>query len=225
MVAAAITGGDVFVEGAIGDHLRPVIAKLQEVGVEVIEEETGIRVRSKGELRATDIKTLPYPGFPTDMQSQMMALLMMANGTSVVTETIFENRFMHVAEFRKMSGNIKVDGRTAIVSGTGRLTGAKVSATDLRAGAALILAGLAAEGETEISEIHHIERGYVNITERLRALGADIRLVETVTRLEDAPAAQRRSERAAAAAAEAPAADQPAARGEVGVLAAQPTWA
>ncbi|KRF33959.1 UDP-N-acetylglucosamine 1-carboxyvinyltransferase [Paenibacillus sp. Soil787] len=174
MIAAAITGSELYMEGAIGDHLRPVISKMQEMGVIIEEDENGIRVCASGPLRAVDVKTLPYPGFPTDMQSQMMALLMVADGTSLVTETVFENRFMHVEEFSNMNAHIKVDGRTAIVSGNARLQGAKVCATDLRAGAALILAALAAEGETEITGVHHIDRGYVDITDVLRELGADI---------------------------------------------------
>jgi UDP-N-acetylglucosamine 1-carboxyvinyltransferase len=174
MIAAAITGSELYMEGAIGDHLRPVISKMQEMGVTIEEDENGIRVRATGPLRAVDVKTLPYPGFPTDMQSQMMALLMVADGTSLVTETVFENRFMHVEEFANMNANIKVDGRTAIVSGNSKLRGAKVCATDLRAGAALILAALASEGETEITGVHHIDRGYVDITDVLRELGADI---------------------------------------------------
>lgn len=174
MIAAAITGSELYMEGAIGDHLRPVISKMQEMGVIIEEDENGIRVQASGPLRAVDVKTLPYPGFPTDMQSQMMALLMVADGTSLVTETVFENRFMHVEEFANMNAHIKVDGRTAIVSGNAKLQGAKVCATDLRAGAALILAALAAEGETEITGVHHIDRGYVDITEVLSGLGADI---------------------------------------------------
>lgn len=174
MIAAAITGSELYMENAIGDHLRPVISKMQEMGVVIEEDENGIRVRATGPLRAVDVKTLPYPGFPTDMQSQMMALLMVADGTSLVTETVFENRFMHVEEFANMNAHIKVDGRTAIVSGNAKLRGAKVCATDLRAGAALILAALAAEGETEITGVHHIDRGYVDITDVLRGLGADI---------------------------------------------------
>ncbi|WP_261306225.1 UDP-N-acetylglucosamine 1-carboxyvinyltransferase [Paenibacillus andongensis] len=174
MIAAAITGSELYMEGAIGDHLRPVISKMQEMGVIIEEDENGIRVCASGPLRAVDVKTLPYPGFPTDMQSQMMALLMVADGTSLVTETVFENRFMHVEEFSNMNAHIKVDGRTAIVSGNAKLQGAKVCATDLRAGAALILAALAAEGETEITGVHHIDRGYVDITDVLRELGADI---------------------------------------------------
>ncbi|WP_182914685.1 UDP-N-acetylglucosamine 1-carboxyvinyltransferase [Paenibacillus thiaminolyticus] len=174
MVAAAMTGGDVYVEGAIADHLGPVIAKMEEMGVQIEPDENGIRVRADRPLKAVDVKTLPYPGFPTDMQSQIMALLLVAEGTSVVTETVFENRFMHVDEFSLMSANIKVDGRTAVVTGGAKLVGAKVCATDLRAGAALICAGLVAEGTTEVSGVQHIDRGYVNIAEKLSALGADI---------------------------------------------------
>jgi UDP-N-acetylglucosamine 1-carboxyvinyltransferase len=174
MIAAAITGGDVYVEGAIRDHLGPVVAKLEEMGVIVDCDENGIRVRAEHPLRAVDVKTLPYPGFPTDMQAQMMALLLKAEGTSIVTETVFENRFMHVEEFSKMGAEIKVDGRTAIVSGNTRLTGASVCATDLRAGAALICAALAAEGVTEVSGLHHIDRGYMDIVGKLASLGADI---------------------------------------------------
>jgi UDP-N-acetylglucosamine 1-carboxyvinyltransferase len=177
MIAAAITGSNLYVENAIGDHLRPVISKLQEMGVTIDEDENGIRVIADKPLRAVDVKTLPYPGFPTDMQSQMMALLMVADGTCLVTETVFENRFMHVEQFVNMNAQIKVDGRTAVVSGNTRLKGAKVCATDLRAGAALILAALAAEGETEITGIHHIDRGYVNIADVLSQLGADIHRV------------------------------------------------
>ncbi|MGN7469285.1 UDP-N-acetylglucosamine 1-carboxyvinyltransferase [Brevibacillus sp. SAFN-007a] len=179
MVAAAITGGDVFVEGAICDHLKSVTAKLREMGVEVDEQENGIRVRRTGPLKAVDLKTLPYPGFPTDMQSQMMALLLVSEGTSIVTETVFENRFMHVEEFRRMNANIKIEGRSAIVEGGSKLTGSKVAATDLRAGAALVLAGLVSEGETEVTALHHIDRGYVNFTEKLLALGADVERVSS----------------------------------------------
>ncbi|GED67531.1 UDP-N-acetylglucosamine 1-carboxyvinyltransferase 1 [Brevibacillus reuszeri] len=174
MVAAAITGGDVFVEGAICDHLKSVTAKLREMGVEIDEQENGIRVRRTGALKAVDLKTLPYPGFPTDMQAQMMSLLLVSEGTSIVTETVFENRFMHVEEFRRMNANIKIEGRSAIVEGGSKLTGSKVAATDLRAGAALVLAGLVSEGVTEVSALHHIDRGYVNFTEKLLALGADV---------------------------------------------------
>ncbi|UHA76029.1 UDP-N-acetylglucosamine 1-carboxyvinyltransferase [Paenibacillus sp. 481] len=174
MVAAAMTGGDVYVEGAIADHLGPVISKMEEMGVTIEPDENGIRVRADKPLKAVDVKTLPYPGFPTDMQSQMMALLLVAEGASVVTETVFENRFMHVDEFNLMNANIKVEGRSAVVPGKVKLTGAKVCATDLRAGAALICAGLVAEGTTEVGGVHHIDRGYVHLAEKLSALGADI---------------------------------------------------
>ncbi|WP_054951205.1 UDP-N-acetylglucosamine 1-carboxyvinyltransferase [Numidum massiliense] len=174
LVAAAITGGDVFVAGAIGDHIRPVIAKLEEMGVTVREEDEGIHIAANGALKPVDIKTLPYPGFPTDMQAQLMALLLAAQGTSLVTETVFENRFMHVEEFKRMSGNIKIDGRTAVIEGGHQLSGARVKATDLRAGAALVLAGLIADGVTEVTELHHIDRGYVDFTGKLQQLGADI---------------------------------------------------
>ncbi|EPY07990.1 UDP-N-acetylglucosamine 1-carboxyvinyltransferase [Paenibacillus alvei TS-15] len=174
MVAAAMTGGDVYVEGAIADHLGPVIAKMEEMGITIEPDENGIRVRAEQPLKAVDVKTLPYPGFPTDMQSQMMALLLAAEGTSVVTETVFENRFMHVDEFNLMNANIKVEGRTSVVTGQAKLRGAKVTATDLRAGAALICAGLIAEGTTEVGGVHHIDRGYVHLAEKLSSLGADI---------------------------------------------------
>ncbi|WP_232697880.1 UDP-N-acetylglucosamine 1-carboxyvinyltransferase [Brevibacillus daliensis] len=178
MVAAAITGGDVFVEGAIADHVKSVTAKLREMGVTIEEQENGLRVTRTGPLKAVDLKTLPHPGFPTDMQSQMMALQLFAEGTSIVTETVFENRFMHVEEFRRMSAHIKIEGRSAIVEGSVPLTGAKVNATDLRAGAALILAGLVAEGETEVGGLHHIDRGYVNFTGKLQQLGANVMRVK-----------------------------------------------
>lgn len=174
MVAAAITRGEVFVEGAISDHLGPVIAKMREMGIHVMEGENGVHVRATNDLRPVDVKTLPYPGFPTDMQAQFMALLMTVKGTSVITETVFENRFMHVEELKRMGADIKIDARTAVIEGGQPLTGAQVKATDLRAGAALVLAGLAAEGETEVTELHHIDRGYVQLVEKLKALGADI---------------------------------------------------
>jgi UDP-N-acetylglucosamine 1-carboxyvinyltransferase len=174
MIAAAMTGGNVFVEGAIADHLGPVISKLEEMGVTIDAQENGIRVIADKPLKAVDVKTLPYPGFPTDMQSQMMALLLISQGTSVVTETVFENRFMHVEQFQLMNAEIKVEGRSAIVTGGTQLSGAKVCATDLRAGAALIIAGLVAEGTTEVSGTHHIDRGYVHLAEKLAGLGADI---------------------------------------------------
>lgn len=178
MVAAAATGGDVIVEGVVPEHLKPVTAKLKEMGAEVQEFEKSIRVKASGRLNSVDIKTMPYPGFPTDMQSQMMTAMCMAKGTSIATETVFENRFMHINELKLMGAQIKVDGRSAIIEGTERLSGAKVKATDLRAGAALTIAGLCAEGRTEISDIYHIDRGYIKIEEKLKKLGADIKRTE-----------------------------------------------
>ncbi|URN96062.1 MAG: UDP-N-acetylglucosamine 1-carboxyvinyltransferase [Candidatus Pristimantibacillus lignocellulolyticus] len=178
MIAAAITGGDVMVEGAIADHLAPVISKLEEMGVKITSNDAGIHVCAPKKLKSVDVKTLPHPGFPTDMQSQMMALLLTSEGTSVITETVFENRFMHVEEFQKMSAVIKVDGRSAIVTGNMPLKGAKVCATDLRAGAALLCAALRAEGETVLTGLHHVDRGYVNITGKLASLGAHIERIE-----------------------------------------------
>lgn len=179
MVAAAITGGNVFIENAESDHLRSVISKLQEMNVTIIEENNGLRVigPDRENLKATDIKTLPYPGFPTDMQSQMMALMLQAKGTSVITETVFENRFMHVEEFRRMNAQMKIEGRSVIMEGPCDLQGAEVQATDLRAAAALILAGLAADGYTRVTELKHLDRGYVNFEGKLRSLGADIERV------------------------------------------------
>ncbi|AST93726.1 MULTISPECIES: UDP-N-acetylglucosamine 1-carboxyvinyltransferase [Sutcliffiella] len=184
MVAAAITGGNVLVQGAVPEHLSSLVSKMQEMGVTIQEEETGLRIIGPERLKPVDIKTMPHPGFPTDMQSQMMALLLAADGTSMITETVFENRFMHVEEFRRMNGNIKIDGRSVIIDGPSTLQGAEVAATDLRAGAALILAGLIADGYTRVTELKHLDRGYVNFHQKLASLGAD---VERIT-LESAPA-------------------------------------
>ncbi len=173
MVASAITRGDVWIENVVSEHIQPLISKLREIGIEIITSNSGLRVIGASQPRSTDIKTMPYPGFPTDMQAQMMAFLATVKGTSIVVETIFENRFMHVQELRRMGANIKVEGRVAIVKGS-RLQGASVEATDLRAGAALILAGLFAEGETAVSHIEHIDRGYDRIHEKLQGIGADI---------------------------------------------------
>lgn len=174
MVAGAITKGDVVVENVISSHIKPVIAKLREVGCEVYENGDKIRVIGTENLKATDIKTLPYPGFPTDMQAQFMALMSICEGTSVVIETVFENRFMHVDELKRMGADIKIDGRSAIIQGVDSLMGAPVKATDLRAGAALVLAGLVADGVTEIGDVYHIDRGYDNIEEKFSKLGARI---------------------------------------------------
>ncbi|MBE2940578.1 UDP-N-acetylglucosamine 1-carboxyvinyltransferase [Anoxybacillus flavithermus] len=177
MIAAAITGGNVLVQGAVPEHLTSLIAKLEEMGVTIVEEDSGLRVIAPDKLKAVDVKTMPHPGFPTDMQSQMMALLMKAEGTSMVTETVFENRFMHVEEFRRMNADMKIEGRSVIINGPCNLQGAEVAATDLRAAAALILAGLAAEGYTRVTELKHLDRGYVRFHEKLAALGADIERV------------------------------------------------
>ncbi len=177
MVAAAITGGDVVVNNAISSHLKPIIAKLQECNVQIEELDDGIRVVGPANLNSVDVMTLPYPGFPTDMQAQFMALMSYANGTSVINETVFENRFMHVAELSRMGANIKIEGHSAVVQGTQDLQGAQVKATDLRAGAALIIAGLVSDGITEVGDIHHIDRGYVKIEDKLSAIGAKIRRV------------------------------------------------
>lgn len=174
MVAAAITGGDITIENVVPNHIKPVIAKLRECGVDIEEMDDTLRVRSTGELKAVDVTTLPYPGFPTDLQSQFMGLMTVANGSSVVNETVFENRFMHVSELTRMGAKIRIEGHSAVVEGIERLEGAKVSATDLRAGATLILAGLVAEGKTEIHNIYHIDRGYVEIESKLTSLGAKI---------------------------------------------------
>lgn len=178
MVAAAMTAGDVYIENAISEHLKPVIAKLKEAGVGIAEDVNGIRVKSCGKLKAVDIKTLPYPGFPTDMQAQFMAMAAISQGASVISETVFENRFMHVDELKRMGANIKIEGRSAVVEGVKSLTGCQVKATDLRAGAAMVLAGLVAEGETQVGCIHHIDRGYDELVRKLCALGADIRRVD-----------------------------------------------
>ena len=174
MVAAAITGGDVLLKNVLYEHLKPLVAKLKEAGVAIEQDVDQMRVTASGGLRAVDIKTLPYPGFPTDMQAQFMALMSVADGSSIVSETVFENRFMHVDELKRMGANIRVDGRIAMLDGVKRLTGCPVTATDLRAGAALVLAGLAAEGQTEIGSVYHIDRGYDRIVDKLQGLGADI---------------------------------------------------
>ncbi|KIU06004.1 UDP-N-acetylglucosamine 1-carboxyvinyltransferase [Bacillus subtilis] len=177
MVAAAITEGNVLVKGAVPEHLTSLIAKMEEMGVTIKDEGEGLRVIGPKELKPIDIKTMPHPGFPTDMQSQMMALLLRASGTSMITETVFENRFMHAEEFRRMNGDIKIEGRSVIINGPVQLQGAEVAATDLRAGAALILAGLVAEGHTRVTELKHLDRGYVDFHQKLAALGADIERV------------------------------------------------
>lgn len=181
MVAAAITRGDVIIENAVPEHMTALISKMQEMGVEITETEQGLRVKAEGELKSVDIKTMPHPGFPTDMQSQMMSLMMTAHGTGIITETVFENRFMHVEEFRRMNGNLKIEGRSVIMENPSDLQGAEVAATDLRAAAALILAGLVADGITRVTELKHLDRGYVNFDKKLAALGADVERVGSET--------------------------------------------
>ena len=177
LLAGAITGSTVRVTNCIADHLRPVLDKIVESGsvIEVDEVANAVTVHGTDKILPVDIKTLPYPGFPTDMQSQFMAYLTLAEGTSQVTETIFENRFMHVEELRKLGANIQTEGRNAFVNGVAKLHGASVRATDLRAGAALIIAGLAAEGETTIGDLYHLDRGYEDLIGKFQSLGADIR--------------------------------------------------
>ncbi|MDO4662035.1 MAG: UDP-N-acetylglucosamine 1-carboxyvinyltransferase [Tissierellia bacterium] len=180
MIAAAMTKGDVVIENVIGAHIRPVIAKLIEVGatVEESKDEDIIRVKADKRLNGTTIKTLPYPGFPTDAQAQFMALMSICNGESRVKETVFENRFMHVDELVKMGASVLTEGNEAAILGVDKLKGANVKATDLRAGAALVMAGLVAEGETVISDIYHIDRGYSDIVGKFRNLGANIKRVK-----------------------------------------------
>lgn len=174
MAAAGITGGNIVLRNVREEHLKPVIAKLTECNVKTEILPEGLRVSRRGKLHPTQLKTMPFPGFPTDMQAPFMSLMAVAKGTSVITETIFENRFIHAGELQRMGADIKIDSRSAVIEGVDTLTGTKVKATDLRAGAALILSALAAKGETEISDIYHIERGYYKIDEKLRALGAKI---------------------------------------------------
>ncbi|GBR46257.1 UDP-N-acetylglucosamine 1-carboxyvinyltransferase [Neokomagataea thailandica] len=175
--AAGITGGDLLLVGGRAQDLGAVIRTLEETGVQVTEEARGLRVRRTGPLRGVDIVTEPYPGFPTDMQAQFMAMLAVAEGASTITETIFENRFMHVPELNRMGAQIKPQGRSVIIRGVERLSGAPVMATDLRASFSLILAGLAAEGETQLGDIHHLDRGYEGVDRKLAACGADIERV------------------------------------------------
>ncbi|GAB4115965.1 MAG: UDP-N-acetylglucosamine 1-carboxyvinyltransferase [Candidatus Caldatribacteriota bacterium] len=179
MIASAITRGDILIENIDPGLLKPVIVKLEESGVKIIQGDNFIRAIGPDWVKAVDIKTLPYPGFPTDMQPQFMALCCIAKGTSVITETVFENRFVHAGDLRRMGANIKLEGHSAIVKGVDKLSAAPVMASDLRGGAALVLAGLVAEGTTELSRIYHLDRGYRKIEEKLKALGADIqRIVE-----------------------------------------------
>lgn len=178
MVAAAVTKGDVYIEGAIAEHNRPLISKLREMGVVIEDYQDGIRVQGPEKLKPVDVKTLPHPGFPTDMQAQMTIAQLLAEGSSVLTETVFENRFMHFEELRRMGAEFKVDRQTVAMYGPSELTGASVKATDLRAAAALIIAGLTAKGLTRVSELQYLDRGYYKFHEKLIALGANIERVD-----------------------------------------------
>ena len=177
MAAVAAAGGEVLIENVIPKHLECISAKLIEMGVEIEENDDSVLVRRNGPLKRANIKTMPYPGFPTDMQSQIGAVLCIAQGTSVITEGVWDNRYRYVDELRRMGARIQVDGKVAVIEGVEQLTGAPVHACDLRAGAAMVIAGLAAQGVTEVDSIHHIERGYQNLVEKLIGVGADIRLV------------------------------------------------
>ncbi len=178
MIAAGLTGGDVFLRNCPFACLQAVTAKLREAGLTIEPDAAGVRVRRKGPIKSVDVKTLPYPGFPTDLQAQIMVLMGISNGLSVITESIFENRFMHVGELQRMGADITIEGRSAIVRGRPALLAAPVMATDLRASASLILAGLVAEGSTEVSRVYHLDRGYERLEEKLASVGAHIRRVK-----------------------------------------------
>jgi len=177
VIAAAITRGDVFVKNAISHHNGALIKKLRDAGVEVVEQMNGIRVTAADPLKPVDIRTAPYPEFPTDVQSQMMALMATVAGISVITETVHPERFMHVSELNRMGADIKVEGNSAVVKGVPKLSGAPVMASELRGGAALVLAGLSAENQTTVSRIYHIDRGYESMEKKLAGVGADIERV------------------------------------------------
>jgi len=181
MVAGAITKGDITLNGVVEQHVEPVIRKLQDAGVEIAVSGDQLKVKAKDGIRSTDVKTMPYPGFPTDVQPQFTSLMSIANGTSVVTETVFENRFMHVHELKRMGADIQIEGQSAIIKGVKKLSGCPVRASDLRAGAALVLAGLAADGETLIDDVERfIERGYENLIGKLNSLGGDLREINGI---------------------------------------------
>lgn len=178
MLAVAAAGGKCKIDNVITEHIKPIILKLREMEVDVREDENSVIVTADKKVLNTDIKTMPYPGFPTDMQAQFTALMAGGNGTGIVNETVFENRFMHIGELIKMGANISVEGRTAVVRGVEKLVGAEVEATDLRAGAALVISALCAEGVTEIKNIHYIDRGYEFLENKLTSLGCCIKRVE-----------------------------------------------
>jgi UDP-N-acetylglucosamine 1-carboxyvinyltransferase len=177
MIAAGITGGDITITNCNHRHLHALTEKLEEIGLDIKCDDATIRVKGNASLKNTDVKTIPYPGFPTDMQAQIMTLLCLAEGTSIISETVFPDRFMHVGELKRMGAQIRIEGNSAIVNGVDKLCGAPVMATDLRASASLVLAGLVAQGETEVSRIYHLDRGYERMEEKLSKLGADIQRV------------------------------------------------
>ena len=181
MVAAALTKGNVLIKDAIVEHNKPLISKLEEMGVEVIDEEKGVRIIGPEKLKPTTIKTLPHPGFPTDMQPQMSILQLAADGTSILTETVFENRFMHLEELRRMNADFKIEGNSVILYGPTDFCGAEVAATDLRAAAALVLAGLVSRGITQVTHLKYLDRGYYRFHEKLASLGAEIKRANDVT--------------------------------------------
>ena len=178
MIAAAVTNGNVYIEDAIADHNKPLISKLKEMHVAFQEDENGIRVIGPKYLKATDVKTMPHPGFPTDMQSQMTIAQLVSQGTSTMTETVFENRFMHMEELRRMNADFKIEGQTVLLHGNTELQGAEVAASDLRAAAALIIAGLVSEGYTRVTNLKHLDRGYYEFDKKLQALGADVERID-----------------------------------------------
>ncbi|WP_347962609.1 UDP-N-acetylglucosamine 1-carboxyvinyltransferase [Lactococcus formosensis] len=185
MVAAAMTHGDVLIKDAVREHNRPLISKLIEMGVEFVQEEEGLRVLGPEVLKATNVKTLPHPGFPTDMQSQMTAAQAIAKGESTMIETVFENRFQHLEEMRRMGLTVDITRNTAIIQGTRKLQGAQVKSTDLRASAALILLGMVAQGQTTVRKLSHLDRGYYRFHEKLKSLGADIERVPELEEIDD----------------------------------------
>ena len=181
MVAAAITNGNVLIKDAVEEHNKPLISKLEEMGAQVIREDDGIRVIGPEKLKPADVKTMPHPGFPTDMQPQISVAQLAADGTSTLTETVFENRFMHLEELRRMNADFKVEGNAAVLNGPTNFSGSEVAATDLRAAAALILAGLIAKGITQVTHLEYLDRGYWHFNQKLASLGAEIKRVDDIT--------------------------------------------
>ncbi|MDD4801787.1 MAG: UDP-N-acetylglucosamine 1-carboxyvinyltransferase, partial [Syntrophomonas sp.] len=177
MVAIAATNGEAIIRNIVPEHLKAITAKLIESGAEIAEGKDYLQIKRESRIRPVYIKTLPYPGFPTDMQAQFMAYLSCSSGTSVISESVFENRFMHVQELSRMGADVKIEGRTAIIRGVKKLTGANIKATDLRAGAALVIAGLTAQGKTVLLNSEHVDRGYENIAPKLNAMGANIKVI------------------------------------------------